>query len=84
MTSSLNTTKLSRRSILGLAVASTAGAVGVTMAGPMEDPLEYHIREAAKLLRARNPAFGEWDISRFNGRRGRMQAVTLMAWRADP
>ncbi|OWK21303.1 hypothetical protein AJ88_19240 [Mesorhizobium amorphae CCBAU 01583] len=78
-----SSTNLPRRAVLtGLAALSTAAGT-VTMEGPMmEDPLEYHLREAAKLLQARNPAFPVWDIEHFKGSRGRMQSVTLMAWRA--
>ncbi|WP_156389111.1 hypothetical protein [Mesorhizobium sp. Root695] len=84
MTDCLDTTKLSRRSILGaLAVASGAGAAGVTLAGQAQDPLEYHLAEAVKLLRARDPSF-QWDIFNFNGSRGRTQIVTLSGWRVDP
>ncbi|MER9914015.1 hypothetical protein NKJ71_25650 [Mesorhizobium sp. M0050] len=82
MTDCLYTTKLSRRSILGgLAAISTAGA-GVTLAAP-QDPLEYHLAEAAKLLSARDPTFGQWDIAHFKGSRSRLQTVTLSAWRGD-
>lgn len=80
MPSITNPTRLHRRAMLtGLAALSTAGAV--TMAEPSQDPLEYHLAEAAKLLRARDPAF-QWDISDFKG--ARLQAVTLSAWRVDP
>lgn len=76
-----NPSKLHRRAVLtGLAALSTAGTV--TLARTREiDPLDYHLAEAVKLLQARDSAF-QWDISHFNG--GRLQAVTLSAWRVDP
>ncbi|ESX87003.1 hypothetical protein X755_29565 [Mesorhizobium sp. LNJC405B00] len=75
-----NNTNLHRRAVLtGLAAFSTAAGT-VTLAAPMQDPLEYHLAEAAKLLRERNPAFPVWNVEHFKGS-GRMQAVTLMAWR---